>query len=382
MKFQPPSLYPLKAIARTTALSAIALSCLQAYGGENFRLRQSPVGTLGGEMAAPADAPGFFGNATLTYLEINKITDGSGGGLTTPTSTKLTGALTGFTLNAAASPISFHQRQTNLNLIGGYMSEETYSDGRIALTVNLPLVQINRSFSGTLNTGTLSPTPPTNVVPLTAAANNAVATQWSSLVAAQNQSVTGFGDAELSAAWIRHADRLKVAAGASLFVPTGTYDKNRGPNPGFGNFYTLRTGVAVTYALDPDHSANTYDKGVTVSGRLAYGINGRNKDTDYRSGNFIYTEVGALKVVGDWGWGANMLLTQQITSDSGPVSSTTCLGGVDPDGCRYRTYGFGPFVAYKLPGKDAGFNLQYTRNFGGRNAIQVNALQLRMVKAW
>ena len=62
------------------------------------------------------------------------------------------------------------------------------------------------------------------------------------------------------------------------------------------------------------------------------------------------------------------------------VPVALCLGGVDPDGCRYRTYAISPFVAYKLPGKDAGFNLQFTRNFEGRNAIQANALQLRFVK--
>ena len=38
------------------------------------------------------------------------------------------------------------------------------------------------------------------------------------------------------------------AGGVSLFLPTGNYDKNRGPNPGFGNFYTLRPGIALSYA--------------------------------------------------------------------------------------------------------------------------------------
>jgi hypothetical protein len=42
----------------------------------------------------------------------------------------------------------------------------------------------------------------------------------------------------------------------------------------------------------------------------------------------------------------------------------------------------GPFVAYKLPGKDAGFNLQYNENFGGSNAVVVKSWQLRFVKAW
>ena len=81
-------------------------------------------------------------------------------------------------------------------------------------------------------------------------------------------------------------------------------------------------------------------------------------------------------------WDANHLLSfaapegrcGHLRDDSG--------AGAPTDGRRYRTYGVGPFVSYKLPGKDAGFNLQYSDNFGGRNAIATRALQLRFVKAW
>jgi hypothetical protein len=55
---------------------------------------------------------------------------------------------------------------------------------------------------------------------------------------------------------------------------------------------------------------------------------------------------------------------------------------VPAGGNRYKTNGVGPFVSFKLPGKDAGVNLQYSDNFGGRNAIVAKSLQLRFVKAW
>jgi len=136
----------------------------------------------------------------------------------------------------------------------------------------------------------------------------------------------------------------------------------------------LRPGVAVTYALNPSHTDSAWDAGVTVAGRLSYGINTTNKETDYRSGNFLYGELGVIKVMGDWAFGSNLLTTQQVTNDSGT--------GAPADGARYRTFGVGPFLSYKLPGKDAGFNLQYSDNFGARNAIVVKSLQLRFVKAW
>lgn len=372
--------------------TALSLACLasafSAYSSENYRMRQSPIGAFGGEIAAPADNPGLFGTAALTTLDIARVLDGNGADITTPTSAKLTTApLVGYTLNAPGNKIDFHQTQTQLNLIAGYLTESTYADGRVAFVVNVPLITISRSFSGALGTGTLvtplgGSVPAPYTVPYTAAANAGARTQWANSVAAQNGDVSGVGDTELSAVWIRHQDRLKVAAGVSLFLPTGVYDKARGPNPGFGNFYTLRPGVAVTYNLNPNHNDASWDAGVTVAGRISYGMNSTNTETDYRSGNFIYTEVGVVKVAGDWAFGANLLSTQQVTDDTSPVVGNSCLGSVDAAGCRYKTYGVGPFVAYKLPGKDAGFNLQYNENFGGSNAVVVKSWQLRFVKAW
>ena len=65
---------------------------------------------------------------------------------------------------------------------------------------------------------------------------------------------------------------------------------------------------------------------------------------------------------------------QQVTDDSG---SGATLGA-----SRYRNDGVGPFLSYKLPGQDAGFNLQYSRNFGSRNALVAETVQLRFIKAW
>jgi hypothetical protein len=282
-----------------------------------------------------------------------------------------------------AGKLAFNQDQTQLNLVGGYLTEGTYGNGHVAFAINVPFIQQKRTYVVTQPAGTL--TPAATVPPLsaaivgqlnggTAAANAQVQARVAAASAIQNLETSGVGDTELTTVWVRHADRLKVAAGVSLFVPTGSYDKNRGPNPGFGNFYTLRPGVAVTYNLNPKHSDSTWDAGVTIAGRVSYGINTRNKDTDYKSGNFIYAEGGIVKVDGNWAYGVNVLSTQQISDDTGT--------GVPAGGNRYKTNGVGPFVSFKLPGKDAGVNLQYSDNFGGRNAIVAKSLQLRFVKAW
>ena len=136
----------------------------------------------------------------------------------------------------------------------------------------------------------------------------------------------------------------------------------------------MRPGVAATYNLNPKHTDEAWDAGVTIAGRVSYGINTRNKDTDYKSGNFIYAEGGIVKVTGDWAYGLNVLSMQQISDDTGT--------GVPAGGNRYKSNGVGPFVSFKLPGKDSGFNLQYSESFGGRNAVVIKGLQLRFVKAW
>lgn len=378
-----------KATPRQFILASLPWVCLLACGlnaqaAESYKLRQAPVGAFGGEIAASADNPGFFGTASLTQLQIYKIADANGNNVA-PSSIapiQLNPALP-YKVAFPTGSLAFNQDQTQLNLVGGYLTEGKYGDGHVAFAINVPFIQQKRTFVVTQPAGTLTPaatTPPLSaaiVGQLNAGAAQANALVQAKVLAAganQNLETSGVGDTELSTVWVRHVDRLKVAAGVSLFVPTGSYDKNRGPNPGFGNFYTLRPGVAVTYNLNPKHSDETWDSGVTIAGRVSYGMNTRNKDTDYKSGNFIYSEGGIVKVRGDWAYGVNVFSIQQISDDTG---SGATLGGN-----RYRTNGVGPFVSFKLPGKDAGFNLQYSDNFGGRNAIVAKSLQLRFVKAW
>lgn len=370
---------------------ALLVAATGAYASEGYKTRQSPIGAFGGEISASADNPGFFGTAITTYVHIYRIADDNGNdvavtGRAVPLPTNSKAGLPipdgTYTLNVAPGTIKFDQAQTQVNLLGGYLTEDTYAGGRFAFAANVPLISINRTFFATQAAGTVSPVPgvalPAQVLgAVTAIANTANYTVQTGLIArntSENLNVAGFGDAELTAVWVRHENRLKVAAGVSLFVPTGAYDKARGPNPGFGNFYTLRPGVALTYSLNPKQTDASWDSGVTVAGRLSYGINSSNLETDYRSGDFVYTEAAISKVSGNWAIGANLLAIQQVTDDSGT--------GTTAGGNRYKNYGVGPFLSYKLPGKDVGFNLHFSRNFGSQNALISESLQFRFIKAW
>lgn len=388
-----PSAAARPAVTPALVLLALLGAATGATASEGYKLRQSPVGVFGGEMAAPVDNPGFFGTAALSFADIYKVVDGQGNKISLPSrtvplplSTPTRGALAdgAYSLAVPAGTIDFQQDQLQLNLLGGYLTESTFGGGRIAFAVNVPLIKQKRHFVGAQPLGTVTPTPPAALPAALRGAISAVADAVNAQVqaavaansASQNVETSGVGDTELSAVWVHHQDRLKVVAGASLFVPTGSYDAARGPNPGFGNFYTLRPGIAVSYSLNPNHRAEPWDSGVTIAARLSVGINSTNKDTHYRSGNFVYMEVGAVKVMGDWAFGANLLGVQQFTDDSG--SGVT----VNDNGNRYRNFGAGPFLSYKLPGKDAGFNLHYSQDFGSRNALVTRTTQLRFIKAW
>ena len=180
-------------------------------------------------------------------------------------------------------------------------------------------------------------------------------------------------DIELSAAWVRRIERLRVAVNLNLHLPTGKYDRSRGPNPGFGDFYTLQPGVGLTYALDGADSPD-WAQGLSVAGRASYGVNSTNRDTDYRTGNFIALEGAAVKVLGPWAVGANLLSVQQVSDDR--------AAGVTVPDARYRNHAAGPFVAFKFPGRDLAFNAQLNQSFGGRNALVARTLQFRLVAAW
>ncbi len=381
-----------KTILATAVTLALAVITTNASGAEGFKTRQTPMGIFGGEIAAQADQPGFFGTVLLSSVRIDKVAgDGSGGDAQLPArSAPIPAALPGgpYTVSVPANTFTIHHTQTNLNLVGGYLTESVYAGGRIALAINVPYVSMDRTFSLSPITSSVSPTPSSPPIPAAAlpsvkagiagAQAQIVSAYQTQVLASQNASVNGIGDTEFSAVWIRHQDRLKVAAGVSVFLPTGVYDKTRGPNPGYGNFYSVRPGVALTYSLNKDHKAEAWDSGITIAGRFSMMFNGTNSDTDYRTGNIAYAEAAIVKVMGDWAIGTNLMRVQQVTDDSG--AGVAAAGFTSPMALRVNS--IGPFLSYKLPGKNAGLNLTYSHNFDGRNAQLADILQLRFISTW
>lgn len=382
-----------RALVGQTTLAGCLLTCLpvQVHASEGFRLRHPPLGLFGPEIAARVDAPGFFGTASLTHGRVSEVVGNSGDTLAVParvaplpTGTATGGAVPNgtYALQVPAGRVNLTQSQTQLNLVGGFVTQPDYAGGSFALRINAPFIRQSRSFVASQASGTAVPTPSAQLPVQVRGAINAVAAaanaQLQSALAASgathNTEVSGLGDIELSAAWVRRMERLRLAANLNLHLPTGKYDKARGPNPGFGDFHTLQSGVALTYALADAADSPRWAQGISLAGRASYGVNSTNRDTDYRTGNFIAFEGAAVKVMGPWALGANLLSVQQVTDDR--------AGGVVVPDTRYRAHAAGPFVAYKFPGRDLAFNVQLSQTFGERNALVARTLQLRLAGAW
>lgn len=239
-----------------SALLGLSLASSMGYAAEGFKVRFPLSGTLGGEMVAPI-TPGVFGSVVVTHLTVNKLTgpDGSAYSAVIPS----TGGMT--------ATVGIDQKQDLYNLILGHTSTEKYAGGHLTFAVNVPYVTIDRTISGV--------------------ASNVVAQPGVNLLAkSASGNVSSIGDIEVSAGWQRQVDdKTKVVVGATLAMPTGDYSKTpTSINVGAGNYYTLRTGAAIAYKATEN---------LTLGARASLAFNTKNKDNDWRSGDYYVLDLAA-----------------------------------------------------------------------------------------
>jgi len=134
------------------------------------------------------------------------------------------------------------------------------------------------------------------------------------------------GDIQIAPLVVQWAPSPGLFANASLQLqlPTGSYDKNRLISAGT-NHWTVSPNFAVTYIMS---------SGWEVSSNFQLNFNGRNKDTDYRSGIEYQQEFAIGQHGGPWTFGLGGYHYQQISDDKqagndiGNRSRVTALGPV------------------------------------------------------
>nr|WP_248311748.1 transporter [Bosea sp. ASV33] len=142
----------------------------------------------------------------------------------------------------------------------------------------------------------------------------------------QRDSAFLFGDPVVSSFVGWHAGNFHWQVGGSVNIPSGTYREGQLSNLSFnrwiGDIY-----AAATW-LDPKI-------GLDISGAVGFEINGKNNDTDYKSGNAVHADLAVSQyLTKELSVGALLSHYQQISGDSGAGASlgsykgrTTAIGG-------------------------------------------------------
>lgn len=147
----------------------------------------------------------------------------------------------------------------------------------------------------------------------------------------QSQTSTGLGDIVLDPfilGW--HFDKLHIAAGIDIIVPSGQYDANRLANIG-RNYYTFEPAVSITYH-DP--------QGMEFSVKLMYDTSTKNDDTNYQSGDEFHFDFAAGWNIDNWSVGVAGYYDKQLSDDKQN-------GLVVGDGNRGEVFAIGPSFKYQ-----------------------------------
>ena len=162
-----------------------------------------------------------------------------------------------------------------------------------------------------------------------------------------------------------HSGNFHVTAGLDIYIPVGSYNKDRLANIG-RNYWTFEPVLGMTYLSDG---------GFEISAKFMYDINLENEDTDYRSGqefHFDYT-VG-YHVDKRWAVGLGGYYYLQTTEDE--------QNGVKagPDGFEGRVFSIGPQVQYGY--RNMSFTLKWQPEFEARNKPEGDKFWFNLVYAF
>ena len=176
------------------------------------------------------------------------------------------------------------------------------------------------------------------------------------------RTVSGLGDISINPfilGW--HHQNLHVTAGIDIYLPTGRYDENDPREQIGANYYSVEPVVALTYRTPG---------GFEASSKFMYNIKGRNRDTDYRSGDEFHADFLAGWHQGSWGFGLGGYYVNQTGNDR--------LDGQTLAASEGRASALGPNIQY-IDGKGRQFTFQWQKEFDVENRFSGDKLWLKFV---
>lgn len=220
-----------------------------------------------------------------------------------------------------------------------YVSEDAILGGRYGGYVAVPLLNKKRDITININT------------PLPVALQQKISTDAS---AAASGSRSGVGDVELAGFISWKFESLSLVAAMNIDVPTGSFDKNSQVNLGL-NSYSFRPLVSAAWSTD---------SGFDLAASLAYNYSTANRDTDYKSGQYVHLEyIGSYQFSNNVKAGLQGYYLQQVTDDQDP-NGTSALTIVN--GNRARVASLGPIVSYQTDDLKTQVEFKYLKEFSAR----------------
>jgi hypothetical protein len=162
---------------------------------------------------------------------------------------------------------------------------------------------------------------------------------------AGSQSKFGIGDIIVDPVILSwHTKNWHFATGLDIFMPTGSFAKDRITNLG-RNYWTFEPIAAFTYLGD---------SGLEVSSKFMYDFNTKNCDTDYLSGQEFHFDYVVGYRTGSWSLGLGGYFYTQVTDDR-QNGQKVGLG----DGFKGQVFALGPAIKYDY--KNVSFTLKYQK---------------------
>jgi len=177
-----------------------------------------------------------------------------------------------------------------------------------------------------------------------------------------SQSKTGIGDITTGlGVGYHHSPNLHSVVAVDFFLPTGSYTRGDIANIG-KNHWGFEPAYGVSY-IDPN--------GFNGDIKMGYIFNGRNKDTDYTSGNEFHFDYAAGWGLGNgWTVGVGGYVYKQMSNDK--QSGTTVVNN------KGSARSIGPNIKYDS-GKGWFTTVKWEKEFSVENRAQGNALWVKAV---
>jgi len=325
-------------VMKNLAWAAVAAAtCGSALASEDYDLRYAP-GIGGADMSAPFEAGWVFQAPVYVYSggvknSIAQVTD-----LTKP-------PFNVWTPGATATTVVDSRTQLDVNALLprlSFMSSKTLFGATIGGTIMLPLIEKRAGavVKGVTTTIDAPGLPPALLAGLQQVFDAQAPGQANEIAGANSNNAYGFGDLEISPILRWSTDNSQVLFITTLVTPTGGYEADRAANPSAGNFYTLRPAIQYSYIGD----------GWDLGSRFAYSWNTRNKDTGYRTGQYLNIDAVLMKSLSDsFRIGAAGYAVAQTTEDDVdrlPPDAATGARQAPTVGQKGHVFGLGPEVAY------------------------------------